>query len=482
MKSLVLHPTRRTLLQGLGLVALAALLPPASAPRARAAPPTGPRVLTTRTGTAHLLEPGEPATPIWGYDGAVPGPLIRVKQGGEVWVRLDNRLSQGTTIHWHGIRIDNRMDGVAGLTQAPVAPNTTFDYRFRVPDAGTFWYHPHNRTWEQLARGLYGMLIVEEPEPVPVDREIALVFDDWLLGRDGAIHEASMGSIAQRAHGGRIGNVLTVNSQSEIDLPVRTHERIRLRLLNACNARILRLRFEDVAVSLIAIDGQPVPPTAIADGLVGLAPASRADLALTVTGAPGSRAAITEISRERVVIGRFSASQSPPLRPAPLATPIVLPANRLAEPDIADGLARARKVDLVMTGGAMGRMFGAIYKGKPYRIRELVRRFGQVWAFNGVAGMPEKPLFSARRGETVAVRMVNRTAWPHAMHFHGHHFRVVGEDGRIRRPYWHDTVLLQPDETLTAAFKADNPGKWMIHCHMVEHQAGGMATWFEVRA
>jgi FtsP/CotA-like multicopper oxidase with cupredoxin domain len=134
-------------------------------------------------------------------------------------------------------------------------------------------------------------------------------------------------------------------------------------------------------------------------------------------------------------------------------------------------------VDLIMTGGAMGQADKVTYKGTSYDMRQLVREHGMVWAFNGNAGMPKEPLFSAHIGESIAVCMVNDTRWPHAMHFHGHHFREAGPSAP-----WHDTLLMDAGEKRTIYLYADNPGKWMIHCHMLEHQAGGMASWFEVKA
>ena len=429
-----------------------------------------PVVLEARTGTARLLEaPGKP-TSIWGYGGSVPGPVLRVKQGDEIWLRLKNSLTQPTTIHWHGIRIDNAMDGVAGLTQQPVPPGETFDYKFKVPDAGTFWYHPHNRSWEQMARGLYGALIVEEPEAPDVDQDIVAIADDWRLDKDGAIHEKSFDSLFDRSHAGRLGNVLSVNGKPKEEFPVRSGQRIRLRLINTCNSRILKLRFEDLNPLVIALDGQPVAPHALKHGTVDIAPAQRTDLLIDMTGAPGTTQAITEVSQGRVEIAMFVYNQ---LTPVPLRTSqFRLQENSLRQPVIAS----ARKVDLIMTGGAMGRVDKITYRGKRYDITQLVREHGQMWAFNGNAGMPEEPLFSARPGESIAVRMVNDTRWPHAMHFHGHHFREAHSGAP-----WRDTLLVDTGETRTVYLVADNPGKWMIHCHMLEHQAGGMASWFEVK-
>ncbi len=122
----------------------------------------------------------------------------------------------------------------------------------------------------------------------------------------------------------------------------------------------------------------------------------------------------------------------------------------------------------------------ARHQGETYQIRELVQRYGKVWAFNGEAGMTMEPLGQYARGKTVRIRMDNQTAWPHAMHFHGHHVREVAHSRRKPEPYWRDTVLVMPREEVTVAFVAHNPGRWMCHCHMLEHQAGGMATWYEV--
>lgn len=429
-------------------------------------------LLEAKPGSARLQDEVERNTPIWGYGGTVPGQVIRVKRGSEIRATLKNALPQPTTIHWHGIRIDNAMDGVANLTQAPVNPGETFEYRFTVPDAGTFWYHPHNLSWEQVARGLYGALIVEEDEPVDVDQDLVMILDDWRLDENGAIHEASFGSIHDRSHAGRLGNVLTINGLRFGTFNVRSGERIRLRVINTCNARILKLRFEDLEPQLVALDGQPVNPRPVDHGLISIAPAQRADLVIDMTGSPGSKHAITEVSASRLVAATFN--YHPKETVTRRTRELVLPANGLAAPNISG----ARVVDLHMTGGAMGRQVAEImHKGKAYAsIRDLVQEHGMVWAFNGTAGMPKDPVFSARLGETIGVRMINDTSWPHAMHFHGHHFR----EDKPGAP-WRDTLLMERGETRTVYLLADNPGKWMIHCHMLEHQAGGMGTWFEVR-
>ena len=484
--------SRRKFIHSLGVTMTACLLPlPAIAGGKQphgamllGALPQDSVLMEARKGQVELLGKGLGKTDIWGYGGQVPGPVLRVKQGAEVRVRFKNRLDQGSTIHWHGIRIDNKMDGVAGLTQEAVAPGENFDYNFTVPDAGSYWYHPHNRTWEQVARGLYGLLIVEEPEPLMVDHDLALAFDDWQLKSDGQLESETFGQIGERAHEGRIGNVMTVNGTTNMAFDVKSGDRVRVRVCNTANSRIMRLRVEGCVARVVALDGQPVEPREPEAGDLLVSPSQRMDLILDMDGAPGSTAVISEVSDMRLPLVRFELHDTQKSRAAPLTDLKKLSDNPLQAPDRTEPL----KVGLEMTGGAMGGMSSAIYKGKKLSMNELVREAGMIWALNGVAGMPEKPLFSARLGQTVELDMINNTSFPHAMHLHGHHMSEVQRVRQTRegavfvttRPDWRDTVLVDRAEAVKVAFVADNPGKWMIHCHMLEHQAGGMATWFEV--
>jgi FtsP/CotA-like multicopper oxidase with cupredoxin domain len=372
------------------------------------------------------------------------------------------------------------MDGVAGLSQDAVPPGGTFDYSFSAPDAGTFWYHPHFRSWEQLARGLYGLLIVEEDEPPAVDRDVAWIADDWRLEVTGLIDERSFGSMRDASHQGRLGNWLTVNGLSEPQIPVRAGERIRLRCVNVANARVMAFDFDrqKLRASIFAVDGQPVAPRELDRRGLGLAPGQRTDLIVDVLEAPGGRIPVYEVStRKRIESAAFKVEDAPPLRARPLAEPVSLPANPLAR-DIR--LDDAQVIQMLMEGGAMGGLGEASYKGKMLDIRSLVAE-GKVWSFNGIVGMPDQPLATLPRGRTAVIDMINQTAWPHAMHLHGHHFRVVERDGKaVTDAPWRDTVLVARQEKVRIAFIADNPGKWLFHCHMLEHQAAGMVTWIVV--
>ena len=436
------------------------------------------RVLTAREGLAPLQSGIGSGTAIWGFDGQAPGPVLRARQGDSLSLKLVNRLPQATSIHWHGIRVPNAMDGVSGLTQEAVPPGGEFDYAFRVPDAGTYWYHTHNRSWEQLARGMYGVLVVDELDPPAVDRDLVFVIDDWRLDEAGAIHEASLGDIRDWAHAGRLGNWITVNGEPEPAIPVTSGDRMRLRILNAANARVMTLTFPKHDPMVVALDGQPVEPFAPAGSRLRIAPAQRVDLMIDMNLAPGSETPIIETGgRGTVTAARFVYGPDSPRQRAPLPPVAALPANPIRT-DLDP--APAVTAELLMEGGAMGRMSGASLDGQFLTLRELVSA-GRVWAFNGVAGMPDEPLLRAATGQTVAIDMFNDTRWPHAMHLHGSHFTAIRRNGRpVEAAPWRDTELLDAGDRATIAFVADAPGKWLFHCHMLEHQAGGMVTWIEI--
>jgi FtsP/CotA-like multicopper oxidase with cupredoxin domain len=468
--------TRRSFVGGLACASGAVAIIPLQSHSAQA---VGMTQLTARSGEATLRGSGSPPVGIWGYNGKAPGPILRVRQGDELHVQLRNKLTQPTTLHWHGIRIANAMDGVPGLTQEAVIPGGTFDYRFTCPDAGTFWYHPHKMSSEQVARGMHGVLIVEENDPLQVDQDLVLALDDWRLGRDGQIHGPSFGAIGERAHGGRYGNTFTLNGSTNHKIPVKAGERLRLRLCNVSNANIFGFRIADHAQKIIAIDGQPVEPHTPNEGIVVLGPGQRADVIVDMMGDAGISSKLSLLTfDEQHEIGQLSYHRTDKRRDKPLNTAVRLAANPLATKM---DFGSAHDVTLTMEGGAMGGMRGASVDGKWLSMRQLVDQHGFVWSFNGTAGMPKKPLFSVPRGKTVKLKIVNQTGWPHAMHLHGHHYKEIARTGTdAPDPFWRDTVLSNPREELTMAFVADNPGKWMFHCHMLEHQEGGMATWFEV--
>ncbi|WP_299960871.1 multicopper oxidase family protein [uncultured Roseobacter sp.] len=440
-------------------------------------------VLRTTPATAQLAPAGYPATPVWAYateaTATVPGPEIRVTAGDRIQRRLVNDLPQATAVHWHGIRLENGMDGAAPLTQAPVPPGETFDYDFVAHDPGTYWYHSHNRSTEQVARGLAGPLIVEdrEPwlgEPGAASRELVLMLDDWLLDGEAAIIEDRWDDLHAAAHGGRMGNTATVNGTAYPGLPVQPGERLRLRIINMATDRIMPLRLPDLSPRLIALDGHPVAPRDMETLVLG--PAQRADVVIDIPAdSSATRLLIDPGNGEWIELARFEAEgdalpgQASDVRPLPAW-------GTLAALD----LENAQREPLLMEGGAMRGMIETRYQGETLGFRELTAR-GMVWALNGTANNLDAPMFRATVGQTVLMEMTNRSAFPHAIHLHGHHFEVLDRSGGLNRAGdIRDTVLIGADETVEIALVADNPGAWMLHCHMLSHQKSGMMGWFEV--
>lgn len=460
---------RRSLLQCLPLL----LLPLQACTSLRAGSKLREFELIAMTGDARI-DPTMASVPVWTYGGSVPGPQLRVRQGHRMRVAVSNQLSQPTTVHWHGLRVPNAMDGVPHLTQHPIPPGGRHIYEFDLPDAGTYWYHSHFQSSEQLDRGLYGTVVVEERDPVPVDRDLTWVLDDWRITPAGRISE-TFGNAHDMAHAGRIGNVVTVNGSVREDFSVRAGERLRLRLVNAANARIFALAFQGHRPLVIAIDGQPVEPHEPAGGRVVIAPGMRCDLLLDAAGRPGERHEVHDLfyPRERYVLMQFVYDQQAPL-PNRSGAIVALPANTVPEPD----LVNAGTHDIVFEGGMMGALHQAWLDGKPTDMRGMLGR-GKAWAVNGLVsdGHDMKPMLELQLGRSYRLSMRNETRWHHPIHLHGHTFRVLARNGRpTEHRQWQDTVLMSPGEQVEIAFVADNPGDWMFHCHILEHQDGGMMS------
>ncbi|MCF3595051.1 multicopper oxidase family protein [Rhodobacteraceae bacterium LMO-12] len=458
---------RHFLMQGAATAAALAL------PRLAGAATPGFVEIKAQTAAVQLAPTSYPRTEIWGYGGVMPGPEVRLAQGSRVQRSFRNEVPQASSIHWHGIRTDNSMDGVAGLTQLAVEPGESFNYDFLVPDAGTYWYHAHNRSAEQVARGLYGALIVEEADAPDVDSEEVLILDDWLLDPETAQIDTDFSSRHDRSHAGRRGNFIATNGRFDHSRGVQQNERLRLRLINAANARIFVLTFSGMEGWTVALDGMPLSqPEPVTETLI-LGPGQRADLIVDITAEPGEAAHLVRIEDQEGVSqvafpvkGRASTARR--------AEPLALPPNPRM---VVTGLDTATHARLNMQGGAMGTLDSAILNSERKSFRELVEA-NEFWAFNGTIGMTDTPLLSVSKGETVALEIYNDTSFPHAMHLHGMHFREIGKDGGLG-PF-RDTLLMFGGETRTIGFVADNPGDWLFHCHMLSHAASGMITWMKV--
>ena len=388
------------------------------------------------------------ATTTLGFNGGTPGPTLRVRQGDEIAVTFENRTGQASSIHWHGIRIANGMDGVPGLTQKAVPNNEDFEYRFLAPDAGTYWYHSHNRSWEQVARGLYGALIVEEAVPPDVDADIVVIVDDWRLKEDAQFID-DFDSMFDFSHAGRLGNYAKIIPSKHT---VREGDRVRLRLINSANARIFPIDIKGIEGKLVALDGMPLEK--VEDiGTVTMAPAQRADII-------GDVVSSIEFSF-RTNQGNYNlgsiATQG--VNPSPRDTEVLpLPPNEMVKPSREPN----RYETLVMQGGAMGGQHSG----------------DDVWAFNGNSSMPSEPWLKVNRGTTVQLSLVNETSFPHGIHLHGQHFLELDE--QVGMGVFRDTTLVEARGKKSIVCNFQNPGKWLLHCHMLEHSATGMKTWIEV--
>jgi FtsP/CotA-like multicopper oxidase with cupredoxin domain len=362
-----------------------------------------------------------------GFNGTVPGPVIRARRGDEIKVRLVNGLDEPIALHWHGVRVPNAMDGGAPLTGPPVATGASFDYRFRVPDAGTFWYRTMSRA--QQERGLYGALIIAEPASPSVDQDHFLVFGDRRADRKATLQFA-------------------LNGTASLDISARPNERLRLRFVNASATRVMNARIQNHRVIVMALDGEPAEPFASRDGRIALGPGNRADVFVDATLAPGSVAPITftqdgsEPPVARIVYGEM------PARSAPLGEPVPLPANPLP---VRMNFSGALRAALRIEGGDAA----------------------------APAAMPPA-LFSTERGRTVVMALDNRDAAEHVVHLHGHHFRLLDRLDDGWKPYWLDTLVVEGRQTARIAFVADNPGRWLIEQQALDGPAAGM-SWFEVK-
>ncbi len=457
--------SRRNFLGGMCATGIAGLIPEVNAAQNF----RSQRKIVASPGHSMLMGSSNRLTDLWLYNGSLPGPEIRIKEGMLLDVHFQNKLKVPTTIHWHGVKVPNAMDGVAGLTQPAVEPGETFSYKFEISDPGTYWYHAHTMGWEQVARGLYGPLIVEGEKDFKADHDITMMIDDWRLNKNGQIDETSMGSLHDWAHRGRIGNWLTVNGKSQFKQPVKINSRVRLRLINSSNARILKLLLTGGVGLQVSLDGNPCNLEAISK--FELAPAQRIDLMIDIGTEPLLLHDLS--SKEEVLAGIIEPKSEIGEGSAEKYTPELTPLERIPA-NIDDAI----RVKVHMQGGAMGNLLKARFNDEVYTLRHLARAEKKVWAFNGVVGVYGHQLSEVPLGKMVILEVFNDTAWPHAMHLHGHDFwirtlkRASGKDFDVKR----DTYLMSPNEKAELIFLADNPGQWLLHCHMLEHMASGMGA------
>lgn len=426
-----------------------------AAPDLAADPSTLEIELTASLAEIEIL-PGT-KTQAWTYNGTVPGPLLRAKVGDRLIVHFKNALPEPTTIHWHGLRVPNDMDGAPGVTQQPIASGAEFRYEFTLNDAGTYWYHPHIDSSAQVGRGLYGALVVEDPaDPKAFGDELVLLLSDMGLDEQGELLPADTGGNFGDLFG-REGAVLLVNGKVRPTLKVRNGKQQRWRIINATRARYYNVRLRNHRFLRLGGDNGLAARSEDVYNLI-VTPGERADAVFTPADAPGSRNVLRWVPTERGYGSTFNRSTEEmllietvadaPVTPEPIPTEL-----RTIEPlDVTN--ATHRRLDLTIS------------------ITSTVEM-----GINGVPYWKTKPL-EAALGETEVWRIVNDTDFSHPFHLHGYFFQVL-DPARVSE--WKDTVNVPTKSELTIAVRFDDrPGAWMYHCHILDHAEAGLMSTVDV--
>lgn len=400
--------------------------------RADPARPANVRVeLTARAGQVALAD----GRTVEGYslNGSSPGPVVRAAQGDLVEVAVRNEsVAAGMTLHWHGMSVPNAADGVAGVTQDAIAVGQTYVYRFVARDAGTYWYHSHQVSHEQVRGGLLGAVVVQpsgrSAEPQAETEAVALVHT--------------------------YGGVRTINGGAgQSRVPAVPGAPVRVRVINTDNGP-MPVWVSGAGFQVAAIDGSEVNrPPAVNGRSVVLTAGARADLVVQV---PASGAAAVEVAGSSLVLGDGAAPSSPAPREQVDLLTYGLPAPVGFDPDAPD-----RRY-----GYRIGRAIGFL-DGRP----------GVWWTVNG-AMFPDVPMFVIGRGEVGRFTISNDSGEVHPMHLHGHRMLVLSRNGvpATGSPWWVDSLNVEPGQTYETAFLADNPGIWMDHCHNLPHAVDGLVA------
>jgi FtsP/CotA-like multicopper oxidase with cupredoxin domain len=396
-------------------------------------------------------------TDVWTYSGGVPGPEIRVERGTRVVVHFTNHLPEPTTIHWHGLRIPNAMDGAPGRSQPEIQPGQTFTYDFVVPDAGTFWYHPHVASSAQVGFGLYGSLVVVDPEePAGLGDELTLVLSDMSINPDGSLQPPdSSGDLGTLF--GREGFVILVNGKQNPIVETRSGRRQRWRLINAARSRYFQLGLAGHRFTRIAGDGGLLQGP-VDSATVVIIPGERAEVVVTPSAAPGSELPVrwipyfhgygTTFGRPEETMFRLRITDDEPYADAPLPalSRTIQPIDTSRAPIVAMSLTQNDAADGTFALG-----------------------------INGVPAWNAEPLMAAI-GETQIWEVTNTIDFAHPFHLHGYFFQVLAVNGIPPAvPEWKDTADVPVDGTLRLAVNFDErPGMWMFHCHILDHADAGM--------
>jgi FtsP/CotA-like multicopper oxidase with cupredoxin domain len=405
--------------------------------------------------------------PVWTYNGTVPGQEIRVTQGDFLRITLKNELDVPATIHWHGYPVPAEADGVPGLTQDAVMPGETYTYGFSADTAGTYWYHSHQESSEQVDKGLYGALIVEDKVTAPPDKDYTLMLDEWMGEEGGNAHSAhGASSMSEEEMMSAMYNILTVNGKSGSLIPpleTKLGDTVRLRFINAgYQSHGFHIPGE---FKVVSTDGQNISePAVLRDQIVNIAPGERYDIEFTVTAQEDYTINAQDDNQynDQLVIPVKVAGSNGKVKAVQHDKLTVFDLFSYGEPARSD-LSKAEQFTLDYTAV----LNSASSDGQ------------QVYTINDKV-LSELPALKVKTGDTVRLTFVNEGKVDHPMHVHGHFFQVLEKNGvQVSSTILKDTVLVKPGEKIVVAFKADNPGKWMIHCHELHHAAAGMAQQLE---
>jgi len=396
-------------------------------------------------------------TDAWTYNGGIPGPLIRVHKGDRLIVHFKNLLPEPTTVHWHGIRLPIQMDGVPDVSQPPVETNGSFTYDFVVPDAGLYWYHPHVMSAAQVGYGLYGALLVDDPdEHVNVPDEIVLVLSDIGIDNRGQLDSPDSGGSTGMAFG-REGAYVLVNGRMRPRMIARSGAPMRWRIVNTAKSRFFQIDLDGQKMTRIGGDGGLMTRPVVLDTLI-IAPGERADIILAPTLKPGTELEVLSFPFNRGY-GSTEYRSVENLITLAIDTEPPLTGWSLTSP--------SREIAPLSTAGAT-----------PVNIEFTLAQRGDghfEYGINGVPFAKNHPI-AASPGETQVWTIKNSTKWSHPFHLHGFFFQVLDDKGQAVQPLeWKDTVNVPLEQTLRVVVKYDDrKGSWMFHCHILDHADGGL--------
>lgn len=442
------------------------------------------------------------------YNGSIPGPLIKVPQNAEITVNFKNDIDVDTTLHSHGVRVDNKFDGVPDVTQKVVKPGESFTYKLKFPDVGIFWYHPHVREDYAQEHGLYGNFLVTPDRKdywAEVDREEALFLDDILMS-GGEVAPFST-SIVDHALMGRFGNTMLINGESEYKLNVKQGERVRFYLTNSANTRVFNISIPNTRMRLVGTDNGKYEKEEWVDSVV-IGPSERQVVEVWFENS-GSYSIVHKTPDKTYNMGQISVSSSP-------VTTSYLLVPRVNQ-DVIDSLASFRSLfaktpnkTLNLTLDAMGSMMGGgghmmpdgsmmggnmmMGSNEPIEWEDTMSMMNSKatskslkWKLVDNDSKKENMNINwqFKKGEKVKIKIFNDPKSEHPMqhpiHIHGQKFLVVSTNGVLNQNLaWKDTTLIKNGDTVELLVDMENPGSWVIHCHIPEHMEAGMMSEFKV--